>query len=906
MKNLIFISVKRILFGLVGLLFTLNLNAQTNLAFGDLAFIGFNTIPSGGADQWVAFVVLAPIAPETQFHLTNKEWGNELVSQDELNPLNYTSFTPAKPAQGTYTVTVAEFLSVGEIIQISISGTPATSIGTLVVEPSESSSLNLQNGSNLGVYQDDRNSDGIPEFVSAFYWNSTDMELEYNGSGPFAPPYYKNTGLDLVSTSAGKNGLTTFYGSNNDKCGRFDPSRFQAIVGTTINYSDPLGNQLYYGTTDANIVWAFPSQVGALGCTDAGGPGDISVAETFLNDPVNVVFNQFLYTCTADVPTGIVNVPGWFAKAQTDLNWTPVITPNFSAETERAEVIIDCDFTVVDNTDFKVSKLTVSTGVTLTFEPSTTISVYFAQDNLGTIKLLTETADATTLGTMPSILPTSAALGGTYTVEGLISGNYGWFHMSSPIQSLLKDVVFVPLDLIALGGGAATKTFALNDGLVSSDDRNIYVWNPQGVVNGLNQVEFWQPIPNSLTVDDFSTQAYAIYIPQNSVPAKFTVTGPLLVPDSDIPADNPIGYSTQYASANASSPGYGAPWWSSSSTLKGWNFLRNPFMEYISVAQLNTEYVNLITDVNGQVFSDVIHQYAPNFSNSINVQNNYRSHNGTAGDDDGDFIAPFQAFFIQTASDGAVDPGIVTNIPTGKRSRSLGKSGKNPFWKTSTAGDKLSLSLWSESSENELTSVHLDERKNIYNLGYNRVSDALKLMHNREPNICIGIDSLNYGIKTIPVIRDSILLKIGSGSPIPNQLLTIANHTSFNTTYTSVLIDHKLNTRHVLNSSSYTFYNDTVYKGYRFTWKLYAPGFEPSVNQNVSAPNQWYSLYPDGYYVQGKKTYSRPIEIIDFKGSTILTIEPGRKKMVKVLEKEGLKPGVYLVKTEYGTLKIVF
>ena len=61
MKNLILISVKRVLFGLVGLLFTLNLNAQTNLAFGDLAFIGFNTTPSGGADQWVALVVLAPI-----------------------------------------------------------------------------------------------------------------------------------------------------------------------------------------------------------------------------------------------------------------------------------------------------------------------------------------------------------------------------------------------------------------------------------------------------------------------------------------------------------------------------------------------------------------------------------------------------------------------------------------------------------------------------------------------------------------------------------------------------------------------------------------------------------------------------------------------------------------------------
>ena len=59
MKNLILISVKRVLFGLVGLLF--NLNAQTNLAFGDLAFIGFNTTPSGGADQWVALVVLAPI-----------------------------------------------------------------------------------------------------------------------------------------------------------------------------------------------------------------------------------------------------------------------------------------------------------------------------------------------------------------------------------------------------------------------------------------------------------------------------------------------------------------------------------------------------------------------------------------------------------------------------------------------------------------------------------------------------------------------------------------------------------------------------------------------------------------------------------------------------------------------------
>lgn len=896
--------MNRILFLITAHLSFFGLIAQTNLDKGDLAFIGFNTAPSVG-DPWIAAVVMAPIEPGTVFYLTNKEWGDNIVKKPLTSNDNYKSFTPASPGQGTYSITVDEFLSIGQIIKITISGTPATSVGTVAVDPNEASSLNLKNKSVMWIYQDDRDSDGIPEFVSAFYWNQTDMEEEYS-SGGWSPPYYKNTGLDLVSSSNGKNAITLFYGSNNDKCGRFDPVRFQSNVGATINYSDPLAKNVYYGTSLNDIVWAFPSQQGAGNCWSAGGPGDLSVAENWLLDTANVVFDQYLYTCTADTSVGIVNVPGWFAKAQADVNWIPVSgTPNFSTETQDKEVIIDCDFTVSYGTDFKASKLSVSNSVTLTFEPFSSMAVYFDSDNKGVIELLVERSDAATLGSTAIIVPTSATLGGTYRVHGLITEGADSYHMSSPVKSALSDVVFKALDLTAIGGGAAVSNFALNDGSANVDNRNIYVWNPEGVINGQGTREFWQPT-DSLHKVDFSDEAYTIFIPKACTPLMFTVTGPLLVQNADEIVNSPIGYSTDYTTADYSSPGHGAPFWSTSNSLKGWNFIRNPFMSYVDVNKMIDQYVSSFTDNGSQVFSNVVFQYAPSFSNQTNVENNYQQHNGSAGDANADFIAPFQAFFIQTSNDGATNPGAINKLGFSKKALDLNKRTKNPFWKTSSSGDKLSLSLWNKTSDNELGSVHLDQRENKRNLQYDGVKDALRVMDSRTSNICIGLDSLNYSIKTIPTIHDSISLNIGSGSPVQNQLLTIANHASFDNNYTSILIDNKLNIKQSLNTSSYTFYNDTLYEGYRFTWNIYAPGINPNRNAPTGTPKQWYSRYPDGFYVQGEKTYSRPIEIVDLNGRTLFTVEPERKTIVKVLEIDGLEPGVYFVKTEYGAIKILF
>jgi hypothetical protein len=890
--------MKKILLALWCLVTPMALSAQTDLTQGDIAFIGFNTIPSSGA-QWIAVVATAPIFPGTQFYLTNRKWGKEVVNKDENNPLNYEAFDDLASGEGTYRITIDEFLSVGQVIKITISGTPTTSVGS--IEVLEGSTLNLQNKSVMWIYQDDSDANSLPDFVSCFYWNDTDMLETYGTSnGNFSPPYYYNTGLDMVSANSSKTGITTFYGSNNDKCGRFDPVTYKNVRGsgidTLVNYSDPLGQSLYYGQSLSDIVWLFSGT-----CNTSGGVGDLDVARNWLSDVDNIVFDQYMYTCTP--PSGFTgsDVPGWFGKKQSEASWSKVTgSLDFTNTTFDKEIIIDCDVTIPNGTDFRVSRLSISANTTLTFEPNTSIAIYFDSDNQGTIKLLTELSDPANLGQTSNIIPTSASLGGTFVVEHAITETYGWHHMSSPIVTKLSDIVFEQLDLSAIGGGASTKTFALNDGASDPDFRNIYVWNPEGVVNGLNQLELWQPIPNDLNTDNFSDQAYTIYIPQECVPLKFTVTGPLLAPDSDFDVPTTIGY--QDTLDKTPTPGFGAPWWSSTNSLKGWNFVRNPFMSYISVADFIEHYITPVEDGGNQVFNSVIYQYAPNYQNSINIESNYRMHNDQTGDTDADYIAPFAAFFVQTSNNGAFNPVNVPTLSIGKKCLNLEKNGKNPFWKT-TPTNKLSLSVKKPGDEKAYSSVHVDPREDVHSLDYNGDRDALKVSNQNGVNLYLGHDSLNYGIKQVPSRFDSLSFNLGCGSPNHNETLQITNHEHFNTHFHSYLIDHKLNKVHYLNSGPYSFKNDPDYSGYRFTWKLYPSHVQIPVESTESMP--WWHSLPDGIYVSFDKPFTRTVELLDLNGRTIKEVERNYEKHLKLTDFGELKPGVYLIKTQYGTLKMI-
>lgn len=806
---------------------TVHTSGQTTLSPGDIAFVGFR-LPAGNSAPTASihFLSRSAMAVGTTVYVTNQVFNGTLQT--------YSS------NQGGFKIVINEPISVGQPISITYQQTGnwstavvSSTVGVVTKEGNDFDFAKTTGSSDIDqiwVYQV---TGSTVTFITGVFWDTA----------PTLP-----TGLTVTGTSA--NAFALSITGNSEKCACWTPFadvENSSTPRTNISFSAALTSTFYDKES-----WVFKSSNSSGGgnlksfdnknvhssvstidaCNPFNGSGAAAPFEWL---STNLIFDKYRFGKTSNVWEGL--------SLAANSTWTSVSPPDWSTNSAEREIIIYQSLNLGGNstygsfdpanplsTELQVARLiitdSVNPNVVLTIAPGSILTAYYGismvdfSGNSGSPKI----KFSSTLGTdgkkyFAQLSPTFADLTGLYEYELLIT-KPGWHHFYSPISTVLSSV-----GIAAQTGSSTTFSFDA-DGTGSMGFRNIYSWDPL-----YTNSSFWQPV---LSTFNLSSRPTTIYFRPTDVPVKLTISGTKAYIDQNAESVNSAGF---YATGVSTSPGYGAPGWQTISE-NGWNFYGNPFLSYISTASMVSNYSNLMSDLELSVYA-----WQPNRV-TINGNTNYFVSNGTSGDNAAKHIPPFQGIFMRrpTGTNGSSASGGFVN---GKKYRVTGINYTSVVFKGATAGSTLALSLSRPSWTGSL-SAYLDEFADSTSQNYMNRRKA-PFSGSLTEAFAVSADSSFWTIYPIrsSMLSDSLQMPVMLAVAQHGTTATISNHEDFNEQCESILIDHYTQTRHNLNTSSYTFANDTTKQTVRFTWILKPQQLGFTETQPSQQNLKWYQVDQD-------------------------------------------------------------
>lgn len=834
---------------------SLGLKAQTTLSAGDLVFIHYNSI--GSISGTIAFISRVPISSGTSINVTNRQW----VSSGQN-----TSFQSTQSDQGTISILFNEDVAIGQVISVTFqvntsSPTVSSTVGTATFSGNKFDFGQKTGSNNLGqiwVYQ---GTDSSPAFIAGLSWKGT--------------PNPVPSGLVFTSGST-QNSFDLNINGSSDKCGCWtqysDPTN-NTTASSTVNFSSTLNNSFYNRST-----WIFATS-NSTNATLGINPCSPSQVFNFIES--SLVFAKYRFGKTLNQ---------WDAYSYSTNSWTANVTaPNWTSDTRDKEVILYQNvelgtFNAASpaSTTYECSALTlvdsVNNNVTLTLTAGNILRPYYGvtmtDKNSGTAGspsiLLKSAPDNAGKVHYAQVAPTAAPLNGTYTYDLYIS-KAGWHHLTSPIQSTLQGVNPVTQ-------GAAS-LFAFDYTGATTGFPNVFHW-----IGDDNTGTFWDTVRGNY---NFHDRSYAINFAANQVPVVLRVSGAARVSDQDAQSQE----NALFGTGSSSSPGWGAPGWTTGITYNGWNFYGNPYMSFISTRKNKTYHGTAQSDLSSSVYV-----WQPMRNNLSNGQN-YYTHNGSTGDQQAILIPPFQAFFMQNTGTATGSNGFIRS----KKMRvALGSTDSSISRKASGLNEEYALSLLPPGM-NDPERIYLDQAAEMNTWGKSVKHDS-PYSGNANEVFAILYDSTLYKIKRTPLLlEDSVRVPVVVSFKGHGGLFTMNNH-YLGSSYTSFIVDHKTGQRTDLTNQSYSFVNDTIYPSVRFTWVL----SKNSVGIDDSPSNHGFTFRQSSSAIQFLGTMENQIHSIDIYSINGLHLhsQTGIVQQEVTVSTAALPPGVYLAKiNQSATIK---
>lgn len=750
---------------------------QTTLGAGDLVFIHYNSITNTTGS--LAFISRVPILSGTSIHITNRQW----VTTGS-GPSAVDGFQTTQSDQGTISILFTENVSLGQVVKLDFqvntaNPTVTSSLGSVSFSGNQFDFGQKTGSNNLGqawVYQ---GSAATPTFIAGLSWKGT----------PNPRP-----STMIFTAGATQTAFDLDINGNSEKCGCWtqytDPTN-NTTAASSVNFSSTLNNSFYNRT-----VWIFATS-NSINATLGINPCSPSPIYTYLES--NVVYAKYRFGRTANQ---------WDAYSYSTNSWTANVTaPNWTSDTRDKEVIIyqslelgTFNASTPSSSNFECAVITlkdsVNNDITVSITPGNMLIPYFGvtmsdlnSGIAGSPKIhLKSSPDNTGKIHYAQIAPASSTLNGTYVYDLYIAKS-GWHHLTSPIQSTLAQVTPVTQ-------GAAS-LFAFDYTGATTGFPNVFHW----IGNDANGI-FWDTVRSNYSFHD---RSYAINFASNQVPIVLRVSGPIRVVDQDAQTQE----TALFGQGASSTPGWGAPGWTTGITYNGWNFYGNPFLSFVSTRRNKTYYSALQTSL-----ASLVYVWQPMRNNLSNGQN-YYTHNGSTGDLQAALIPPFQGFFMQNT-------GVATNasgLIHGKKAQVVyGSSDSSISRKTQSSVEEYALSLFPPSATDP-ERIYLDQSAEMVAWEKSIKHDA-PYSGNANEVFAILYDSTLYKIKRTPIITsDSLRLPVVVSFKGHAASFTIENHLA-GSHYASIVIDHKTGQRQNLANQGYTFVNDTTYSNSRFTWVL--------------------------------------------------------------------------------------
>lgn len=728
----------------------------------------------GSTNNSLAFVSRVFIEAGTQIHITNRTVSSTAGA-----------FSTATSKQGTISLSFTEDLSIGQVFTVSFAvavnnPTVSSTFGSASFSGNQFDFGHTSEIENIWVYQGTSTvATSASSFITAVSWKT--VPTTRPSSMEFAPGSTQN------AIALGING-------SSDKCGCWTQ------YATVTNNTTAMTSVVFSNTLDLTFYklsqWIF-STSNSTNSTLNINPCSPTNVYTFLN--TNIAFTKYRYGRTLNQ---------WDAYSYGTSSWTTNVTaPNWTTDTRDKEVILyqslelgTFNASAPVQSTYECAVLTlvdsVNNNVTLTLTAGNVLRPYYGvsmvDKNAGTAGSpslhLKSAAGTNSKIYYAQIAPTSAPLNGTYTYDVYIA-KAGWHHLTSPIQSTLQAVTPVTQ--------GASSLFAFDYTGGTTGFPNVFHW-----IGDDNNGTFWDTVRGSY---NFHDRAYAINFAANQVPIILRVAGAARITDQNTQSQE----SAVFGSGVSSSPGWGAPGWTTGITYNGWNFYGNPFLSFTSSRLINAHYGSS----QGNLASSV-YVWQPMKNNLSNGQN-YYTHNGSTGDKEAIHLPPFQAFFMQNPGTASGSGGLVR----GKKMRlSNGSSDSSITRKTQNSTEEYALSLLAPGMT-EAERIYLDPNPETAQWSKSLKNDA-PFSGNANAVFALIFDSTLYKIKRTPVLsEDSVLVPLVVSYSDHGGIFTIANYYSGNG-YTSYLVDKKTGQRQELTNQNYTFVNDTTFLDSRFTWVL--------------------------------------------------------------------------------------
>ncbi len=836
---------------------------QTALSAGDLVFIHYNSI--GSISGSLAFISRVPIHTGTTVHITNRQWvttGNGSSAVD--------GFQTTQSDQGTISILFTEDVAIGQVVTVNFqvnttNPTVSSSFGSVSFSGNQFDFGQNTGSNNLGqvwVYQ---GTAATPTFITGLSWKGT----------PNPRP------SSMVFTSgATQTAFDLDINGNSEKCGCWtqysNPSN-NTTAANNVNFSSTLNNSFYNRS-----VWIFATS-NSTNSTLGINPCTPSQIYTYLE--TNVVFAKYRYGRTANQ---------WDAFSFSTNSWTSNVTaPNWTSDTRDKEVILyqslelgTFNAAAPSSTNYECAVLTlkdsVNQDVTLTLTAGNILSPYYAVSmndlnpgTAGSPKIHLKSApDNTGKKHYAQIAPTSSTLNGTYVYDVYIAKS-GWHHLTSPIQSTLAQVTPVTQ-------GAAS-LFAFDYTGATTGFPNVFHWIGDDA-NGT----FWDTVRGNYSFHD---RSYAINFAANQVPIILRVSGPIRVSDQDAQTQE----SALYGQGASSSPGWGAPGWTTGITYSGWNFYGNPYLSFISTRRNKTYY-----GTSQSSLSSSIYVWQPMRNNQSNGQN-YYTHNGSTGDLQAVMIPPFQGFFMQNTGIATSTSGIIH----GKKVRvEYGSTDSTISRKASNSIEEYALSLFPPNASDP-ERIYLDQSPEM-NSWEKSVKHDAPYSGNANEVFAILYDSTLYKIKRSPLITsDSVRIPVVVSFKGHGTSFSLENHLA-GSQYTSLIIDHKTGQRQELTNQGYTFVNDTTYSTSRFTWVLKKNSMSDSDLETLDAQYRMKQSKAEVTFAAGPNAaLIRSVSIYSVNGLEMISKKFAPNQEVTI-STSNLPSGVYFAKLNEGATVLKF
>jgi hypothetical protein len=832
-------------------------HAATTLSSGDLVIIHYNAL--GSTTNSLALVSRVFIEAGTQIHITNRTVSSTAGA-----------FSAATSDQGTISILFTEDLSIGQVFTVSFAvavtnPTVSSTFGSVSFSGNEFDFGNSPAAiENIWVYQGTSSAaTSASSFITAVSWK--DAPATVPSTINYTPGSTQN------AIALGINGAS-------DKCGcwtQYTTVTNNTTAMTSVVFSNTL-NLTFYKLSQ----WIF-STSNSTNSTLNINPCSPTNVYSFLN--TNIAFTKYRYGRTPSQ---------WEAFNYGTSTWTTTTAPNWTSDTRDKEVILYDSFELGTfnagapaQSTYECAVLTlvdsVNNNVTLTLTAGNVLRPYYGvsmvDKNTGTAgspSLHLKSAAGTNAKIYyAQIAPTSAPLNGTYTYDVYIS-KAGWHHLTSPIQSTLQAVTPV-----TQGAGSL---FAFDYTGGTTGFPNVFHWIGDDINN-----TFWDTVRGHY---NFHDRAYAINFAANQVPVILRVTGAARITDQDLQSQETAVFGTGVSS----SPGWGAPGWTSGITYNGWNFYGNPFLSFASARLIQTHYGSS----QGNLASSV-YVWQPMKNNLSNGQN-YYTHNGSTGDKEAIHLPPFQAFFMQNQGTATGSGGLVV----GKKMRfTNGSSDSSITRKTQNSSEEYALSIIAPGMI-EPERIYLDPNTEMAQWSKSLKNDA-PFSGNTDAVFALIFDSTLYKIKRTPVLsEDSVLVPLVVSYSNHGGIFTIANYYSGND-YTSYLVDKKTGQRQDLTNQNYSFVNDTTFLDSRFTWVLKSNSLGTSSSLDEQ---KLFEYRQSGSSVNLIALGSENIELFDLFSLTgsLIASHSGYSNREVSFDASHIPPGIYFVTiNERFTFKIL-